>query len=328
MKVVAICFTQNGAELIKRLKDELAEWDIQGFCKSDKVDGTKYGLTEVTGSASDIVKKCFAEKTPIIFISACGIAVRLIAPYIADKLEDIPVVVVDESGINIIPILSGHVGGANEIAFRISKAIGANPVITTATDVNRAFSVDSFAMENRLTIRNKESIKSVSSKALKGEPIRISIEDFPPEKCADVVLSKSQISGDYLWLSPKEYVLGVGCKKGKDMKDIEEAVKDALKKAGIDFSDIYAFGSIDRKADEEGLLGLSAFYRIPFVTFTAEMLNNVPGEFSSSDFVKETVGVDNVCERAAMLLTGGQGELVLGKQSGNGVTVAIARRNF
>ncbi len=90
--------------------------------------------------------------------------------------------------------------------------------------------------------------------------------------------------------------------------------------------DIYAFASIDIKADEEGLLDFSAKYRIPFVTFTAEMLIKARGDFEASQFVKDTTGVDNVCERAAVLLTGNKGELVLGKQAQDGVTVAIARR--
>ena len=328
MKLIAICFSKNGAQLINRIKDSLPDDEVMGFCRMKGEDPEEYGLLSIEGETSELVGDCFAKKIPIIFVCACGIAVRLIAPFITDKLKDIPVIVIDELGENVIPILSGHVGGANVLSARIALALGANPVITTATDVNRTFSVDSFAMENRLTINNKDGIKSVSGKILKGEPIRISIESFPPEETPDVLISDTQIDGNYLWLSPKRYVMGIGCKRGKSREDIEKAINQAFNELQISYNDIYAFASIDKKADEEGLLELSAVRRLPFVTFSAGMLEKAQGNFSSSDFVKDTVGVDNVCERAAILLTGGRGELVFPKKAEDGVTIAIARRYF
>lgn len=328
MKLVAICFSKNGTELLKRLKDCLKGDEVLCLCKMSGDIDEDSGIQAITGETADIVRDCFDNQTPLIFAGACGIAVRLIAPFITDKLHDIPVIVMDELGQNVIPILSGHVGGANELSERIANVLGAKAIVTTATDINKTFSVDSFAMENRLKINNKDGIKDVSGKVLRGEPIRISIEEFPPENGADVVISENSISRDYLWLSPKKYVLGIGCKRGKTREEIENAVKEALFKLDIDYDDIYAFASIDKKADEKGLLDLSAFHRIPFVTFSAEILQKVEGDFESSDFVKDTVGVDNVCERAAILLTGGKGELVLRKQARDGVTVAIARRHF
>ena len=261
-----------------------------------------------------------------VIIGAMGICVRTIAPYVKDKHEDPAVVCVDSTGLNVISVLSGHVGGANDLARRLSDITGATPVITTATDVNDSFSIDEFARDNHLTIRNKDKIKSVSGKVLRGEPIRISIEDFPPQGDCDVVISDEEIAGEGLWLSPKRYVLGIGCKKGKSCEEIEALVSKALEQCGIDYSDIGAFGSIDLKAKEEGFIELSRRHRIPFVTFSSEMLLKAKGEFTASEFVKETTGVDNVCERAAVLLTGNRGKLVLGKQAAEGVTVAVARR--
>ena len=113
------------------------------------------------------------KKTAVIWIGACGIAVRAMAPSLRDKLTDIPVLVVDEAGQFVIPVLSGHYGGANELAGLLAKRIGALPVITTATDVNHEFAVDVFAKENGLFIQNKERIAGVSSKILDGKKIVI-----------------------------------------------------------------------------------------------------------------------------------------------------------
>ncbi len=321
MKLAAISFTPGGAKLIEYIRQK-TEALKEGFPLAVE---TYEERREDFVKVSDYVAHCFEENIPILFVCACGIAVRLIAPFLKDKLSDPAVIVMDETGSFIIPILSGHVGGANDLARMMESLTGATAVITTATDVNGTFAIDEFAADNRLTINNKGRIKAVSSKAIKGEPIRISVENFPPSKETDVVIAKENL-GNALWLSPKEYVLGIGCKKGKTCKEIEDAVQRALDLCGLDYVDIYAFASIDIKADEEGLLDFSAKYRIPFVTFTAEMLIKARGDFEASQFVKDTTGVDNVCERAAVLLTGNKGELVLGKQAQDGVTVAIARR--
>ncbi len=350
MNMVAISFSEKGAEQILDLKKKLNTIEIDGYCKYRSANDVVIRQTDVD-KTNALIEKCFAESTPILFICACGIAVRLIAPYMKDKLTDPPVIVMDEMGEHVIPILSGHVGGANELAVEIAGAIGAIPVITTATDVNSTFSIDSFARENRLTIRNKDGIKKVSSKILKGEPIRIQVdtEVFGEvsddtnkagygTSCTDydVVITSDKheidntsesIHGYNLWLYKKRYVLGIGCKKGKTLEEIEEKVQSALTELGIDYSDIYAFGSIDLKAEEKGLLALSQKHRIPFVTFTSEMLQKAKGDFDASDFVKEKTGVDNVCERAAMLLTLNRGKLVLRKQASDGVTVAVALRS-
>lgn len=312
MRVVAISFSKRGAEQIANLKKIMNGIEIDSSFPKD---------------ADKLVAECFSDSTPILFVCAVGIAVRLIAPYIKDKLTDPPVLVMDEAGEHVIPILSGHVGGANELAKTIADAASATPVITTATDVNSTFSIDTFARENRLTIKNRDGIKKVSSQVLKGEPIRIQVGTDFFDRPDVVIASEENIHGYTLWLSKKKYVLGIGCKKGKTLKAIEERVSAVIDELGIGYSDIYAFGSIDLKADENGLLAFSQKYRIPFVTFTPEVLQKAKGEFAASDFVKETTGVDNVCERAAMLLTLNRGKIVMGKQALDGVTVAVALRS-
>lgn len=273
-------------------------------------------------------KRCFEENIPMIFIGATGIAVRTIAPYLVNKTTDPAVVVIDELGRYVIPLASGHLGGANELADRLASITGGTAVITTATDINDSFSPDLFAKKNNLSIVNRDGIKKVAGKALEGKAITLSIRNYPPEEKADIIISniKSDIDLGSMLISPREYSLGIGCRKGSAVEAIEDAVREALAKTKLDIDDIFCVASIDIKEGEPGIVQWCERHRKPFITYDAQMLNKVKGEFSSSKYVLSKVGVDNVCERAAVLSAGIGGTLVMNKQAGNGVTVAIARR--
>ncbi len=345
MKLAAICFTNNGIKVLRRLKAlPLFKENIlvlYSKCSFAKEAG---GIIPVEESLNEWTEKKFSENDALIFVSATGIAVRAIAPFIKDKLTDIPVIVIDEKASFVIPILSGHVGGANELSLKIADELNAQAVITTATDINSKFAVDVFAKKNSLFIVNKDGIKEVSSKILAGEEILLSapkgkvdkdklpegikLTDYPPAK-ADILISNNKdLNRAGIILRPREYILGIGCRKDKEFEEVLSFLSECLKEAGIEFNDIYAIASIDLKKDEEALNMLSHYLKIPFVTFSADELNAVKGDFSSSDFVKETTGVDNICERASLLCAGNNGKLVFKKKAGNGVTVAFAKRDW
>ena len=129
-----------------------------------------------------------------------------------------------------------------------------------------------------------------------------------------------------LILHPKKYVLGVGCKKETDSAKLEDYLQSILEQQGISIEEIAALASIDVKKDETCLLKFSEKHRIPFRTYSAQKLQAVPGEFHGSAFVKNTVGVDNVCERAAICAAGDGGRLMLSKQANDGMTVAIVEK--
>jgi len=195
--------------------------------------------------------------------------------------------------------------------------------------LNDAFSVDLFAKEQNLAIRNRDEIKRVSTKAIEGKPIRMSIEGFPPRKETDVVIASDKkgldFAGRSLVLCPKTLAVGMGCKKNKAFAEIEALFLETLECHHILLSDVGCICSVDVKAEEEGLLELSQKYRLPFLTFDAETLRKVEGEFSASAFVSETVGVDNVCERSAMAAVGPTGRLLVSKTAKDGVTIAVAK---
>lgn len=333
--IIRICyFTEAGKQLMERL---FSGW--AGVLP--EVRSREQDLQEWTG-------ECFARHLPVLFIGACGIAVRSIAPFVKDKLQDSPVLVVDEQGQFVIPVLSGHMGGANELAKTVAERLGAVPVITTATDVEGKFSVDVFARKNGFRIVNREGIRKVSGKLLKGEEITIAIEpgirfqaDRIPGGLKLVEYDTSRVDvriqngmhqeelhqeelNQELLLVSRNLVPGMGCKKGKSFEEIRNFIEEnELIHSG---QDLYALASIDIKAQEAGLMGAAQYYQVPFLTYDAESLRAVEGDFSESAFVEQTTGVSNVCERSAMCCAGEGAVLLQKKTARDGMTMAVARR--
>lgn len=372
MKVSIISFTLKGIELSLKIKKVFSGETEEELCLYTKCSHAEKSLTERKLTEKDLVESGLSyveqpltewtgeqmkKRRSLLFIGACGIAVRAIAPFLTDKLNDVPVLVMDEQGRFVIPVLAGHVGGANELAVSLAERMGSTPVITTATDLNHCFAVDLFARRNALHIVNKDGIAKVSSRILAGEEVTMAVEEghfreeeagIPGEKrlleeinvpegirlvstesLADVLVAPASYGqGRLLTLRPKEYVIGIGCKRGKAAEQIDHFVHRVLKESGISMEQVAAFASIDRKKDEEGILWMSSHYGIPFVTYSAEELQQVEGTFHASEFVKSQVGVDNVCERAALRFSGPDGILITGKQAEDGITAAIVKRRW
>jgi len=328
MKKLAICFTLRGAGVIRRINEECGKRGVrpvEAFFLSDAGDCPE-GFIRVSEPLRDWTEKNFLPGNALIFVGAVGIAVRAIAGSVSDKLTDCPVLVTDDRGTFVIPILSGHAGGANKLSAVLSRMLGAIPVITTSTDVNGAFSADTFAVENNLLIRNREGIKKVSLKALEGKKITLSIKDYPPKERADCIIADETDAEYSLLLSPKRFTVGLGMKRNKDPEAVEEFFLRTLEETGIGTGDVYALCTIDIKEDEPGIINLRDRYRLPLLSFEGSLLKKLEGDFSHSDFVEETLGVDNVCERAAIAGAGVGAELVLEKKCFEGMTIAVARR--
>lgn len=348
MKLSIISFTENGISLSERLSKELVDMETTLYtkCMVRPKEERSHRIMFVEKSIVEWTKEQMEEKLILLFIGACGIAVRAIAPCIVDKLHDNPVLVMDEKGGYIIPILSGHMGGANEAAHDIAQKTGAIPVITTATDLNKKFAVDLFAKKNGLSIINKEGIAKASAKVLAGQILTISIESghicegitlpkelclipYPPAEYVDIVVtSEDKAFSAAIRLQPRVYVIGMGCKKGMETEKIEGLITRCMSKLGITSMQVLALSSIDLKCREPGLLAWSTKENIPFITYKAEQLQEVEGNFHESDFVRSAVGVGNVCERAALFASGTTGTLILNKHAEDGMTIAIAKREW
>lgn len=256
--------------------------------------------------------EAFHASDALLFIGAAGIAVRAIAPHVSSKLQDPAVVVMDELGRHVIPILSGHIGGANELALEISRRTGAEPVLTTATDLSGVPAIDTWALKHNCAIENPEAIKAVSAAALNGQAVGVMITEraLTPPFPATLVLR------------PRTLVLGAGCRRGADAARFEDNALDFLKVCGVSPLSVRALATLDRKADEPALQNFCRKYRLPLLSFSAEELRAVPGAFARSAYVEKAVGVDNVCERAAVKACGGR--LLMGKTRYKGVALALA----
>lgn len=274
----------------------------------------------------------------IVFISATGIAVRYIAPFIKTKDVDPAVIVIDESGKFVISLLSGHLGGANEIAEKIADKINATAVITTASDVLNVPAIDMFAKEHGLIIEDLKTIVAVMGRVVEGKNLFYSTNtslkypyDFvsKDESSCEAAL----VVGDYYidtalavtYLRPLDLHVGIGAKRGKTFEEIYIALQNAFNIAKLSTKSIAEFRSIDLKKDEVGIIEIADFFNRKFVTYSAEVLKNIEGDFKKSEFVSSVTGVDSVSSRAAMV---GSDELLLDKYSENGVTISIARKRI
>ena len=292
-----ISFTDRGQALAEALAQALDGQAVR--CGPGELDGW--------------TRERFQPGNALVFVGAAGVAVRAIAPCVKSKATDPAVVAVDEAGRFAIPLLSGHLGGANDLARKIAGACGAVPVITTATDLRGLFAVDLWAKQQNCAVLNPRGIKKVSGALLAGERV---------ELCSPWPVAGEPPEGVSLRLMPKIAVLGVGCKKGTPVQALEEAFA-ALPVHPASFCRVC---TIDRKGEEPGLLAFCRAHGLELVTFSAAQLRAAPGDFSASEFVEQVTGVDNVCERAAVLGSGGT--LCLKKRAMGGVTMAVAAAPF
>lgn len=322
-----IYFTENGKNLAEKIFTD--EFDY---------------LPEYRTSEKPIkqwVRESFECHLPVLFIGATGIAVREIAPFIQNKLTDSAVVVMDELGKYAIPILSGHYGRANRLAQILASKTNAIPVITTATDINKVYAIDEFAAANQMRIADKSRIKNVSKKFLDNTNVTlkysskgISFTGQRPDNIIDstsdepdIIITDYALGSSSLELIPKRIVLGIGCKKGKSFEELKNFVDKQCNETDL-MQHICAICSIDLKAEEYGLIKLSQYYHVPFITFSSDELKKIKGDFEESEFVKETTGIGNVCERAAIAGASETGShLIKNKVSENGMTLAMAKKD-
>ena len=333
MKLAMAAFTARGAELGRQLAAALtAEGEACSLAVPARL-APELDLPAMD-SLADWTAREFARADGLIFVGACGIAVRAIAPHVKDKLTDPAVAAVDEAGRWVVPLLSGHVGGANDLARRIADLTGGQAAVSTATDVNGLFAVDQWAARQGFAIEDRTAAKAISAALLAGETVGFASE-FPVDGAlpkgvtageANIGFSVSAKTealpfGTGLRLVPRVLRLGIGCRRGTTEEAISAAVDTALAEHGFSAKAVAGVGTIDLKKDEAGLLAFCAHRGWKLNCYSAEELLRAEGDFTPSDFVKGVTGVDNVCERSAVM-DGGQ--LVIRKRAANGVTVAAA----
>lgn len=354
MTTAVLALTVQGTRLAAAISHSL-EADVfvkeahEGLLPEDVPQKQRHPFTDF----GKMMEQAFLHYEALVCIMACGIVVRSLAPHLQGKDQDPAVVVVDEKGQFAISLLSGHIGGANDLARKVAFLTGGTPVITTATDVQGLPAFDELAVKNNCAIENLQALKWVSAALLRGDNICL-YTDVPIKgpQPANIILKDLEALAEFeemegqrevgvaltnkgiphlrdkdredktLILRPRNLVLGIGCKKGKPLAEMREAVRDFLSKEGKSPLSLRCMASIDLKAKEPGLLAFAAAHKLPFHTYSPQEISVIEDQFPASDFVRQTTGVGSVAEACATL-AGKSGRLIAGKTVYKGITLAL-----
>ena len=349
-KIAILSITNNGRELALKIKEIMKNVDVF-FIKKD-TDYINDEVTVVNQGLKEFISQIFDKYDYLVFIMATGIVVRTIAPLIISKFSDPAILVMDEKGNNIISLLSGHMGGANEMTLYMSDLINSHPVITTATDVNKKSSLDMIAKKLNGHIDDfRDNVLKINSMLVNNEEVHLYIDgnykinhqgftlydektDLDKVRNLVIVTNKKDINKilnknienlneKIIKVTPKDIVIGVGCKKNTNSDHMKNSLIKFLSEYNIDINSIKEIGSIEIKKDEKAIIDLAKFLDVKFKTFSVEEISKVDYLYEKSDWVKKNVGVYSVSDPVAHLLS--EGRVIINKQKYDGITFSIGR---
>ncbi|GGE13272.1 cobalamin biosynthesis protein [Marinithermofilum abyssi] len=354
-RVAVVAITKHGVEMGRELAEKLPASSLYYMDKFRQGDEEERRISLFSGSVRKILPDLFQQYDGIILFISLGAVVRMIAPILKDKKTDPAVVVVDDRGEHAISVLSGHLGGANELTRRVAGALGAKPVITTASDVQQTIPVDLFGRSFGWEIESFDRATPVSAAVVNEEPVVLIQESgetgwWPYQRplpshirvcrsteeawnlsfqAALVVTHRlltpeeeERFLSNGVLYRPKVIVLGIGCNRGTSMEEIEEVVLTTLKEERLALKSVRNLATIHLKKDEPGLLSLAEKYGWDLEIYTPDELNTVPLK-NPSETVYQYTGAYGVSEPAALLSAGSREPLLEKKKSGN-VTISIA----
>lgn len=339
MKAFIFSFTTAGTQLGLRIGTYLAaqEWEVANETLP-KLLHLDTRLQAFPLNLQEAVRLAMKEAQALIFVGAAAIAIRMTAPHLRGKEKDPAVLVIDEKGQFVIPLLAGHIGGANGLARMLAAMLHGQAVITTATDVNDLFAVDEWAARQGLHLSSLQDAKQFAAELLERGQAGLYSEfpigdgDMPaglirtqegPVGVAITVHEDCHPFAKTVAAYPVILHIGIGCKRGTSRERIAQRVEEDMKQIHVSWHAVADISTIDIKKTEAGLTAFAEQHHLPIHYYTVRQLNDAPGTFMSSDFVRRIIGTDNVCERAAVLASHG-GTLLLQKSGKDGVTVAIA----
>ncbi len=354
-----IAVSKRGSELGRRLRLLLTSSHL--YVPEKFASGLTANEHAFVAPVKDVVVEAFHQYRSLVLIMAVGIAVRFVSTELRDKHKDPAVVVVGDAGAFAVSLLSGHLGGANQLAKRIAAFLGAQPVITTASESSGTISVDLLGKEFGWEIENSDNVTGVSAAVVNGDMVGIyqdagernwwseasplpenlriftSLESLcqtNPQAAiiiTDRILSHEELKllpVDCVLYRPRSLVVGVGCNRGTKSAVLANAVTTILEEHGLPPNSIRKLATIDLKRDEAGFLDFARRHGLPVDYFDKEALRQTDFPSHPSAVVLKHVGTPAVCESAAILSSGNH-ELVVPKEtSGRAVTVAVARLNF
>ena len=360
MKIAVLTVSRKGLEVVSMLKSELpvaavylpsrlldegdAVCEVGGSCKVKAFYPLEDGFKSAVG-------EIFNNFDALIFISAVAVAVRGVAPFLSGKESDPAVAVVDEGRKFAVSLLSGHLGGANELTGRIAQLLGATAVITTATDGRGLPAFDDLSRRWNWELENLPSLKKISAALLEGreivlyseKPFTVPLKGNIYRTCSKTDLRRAKnglviigsrreelsIDKGVPWIArrPRNIAAGIGCRRGVAAKDIVELVRGAFQKAGRVEASLSCLASGEIKKDEKGLIEAARILGVPFRIYSNREIEAAIGDSETSDFVRAQVGVGAVAEPCAVLGSG-NGEIILPVRKGNGLTIALAEGDY
>ena len=346
-KVSVLAITKNGINIGERLKELFPNWDI--FVPS-KLSNENKSITWYSEPTSDKIIELFKNSNALICLFSLGAVIRLIAPYLKDKKTDPAVIVIDDKTNFVISVLSGHIGGANELTQEISEKLNALPVITTAADVNKTIAVDLVGREFGWKIDDETTVTKISAHMVNAEPIGVfqqtgnkkwykklpknvtiynSLEELKKSNSkAYLIISDTIIDNELAQESviyrPQSLVIGIGLHWDTTKDTIKDGIEHCLKKFNLSSKCIAKLVSIKKPEDVQGLIDLGKEMQIPVEYVNREELAEIITPNPSST-VKAFEGTASVSEAAAIKIS--NGELIVEKQKfPPNLTVAIARK--
>ncbi|MBV7695162.1 precorrin-3B C(17)-methyltransferase [Streptomyces sp. TRM70350] len=278
------------------------------------------------GPVGDAVRAAFGECEQLVCFLATGAVVRLVAPLLGDKASDPGVVCVDEGGRFAVSLVGGHGGGANELAREVGELLGAEPVVTTATDSVGLAGLDT------LGLPVEGDVAAVSRALLDGEPVALRAESAWPLPALPVAADGSyairvtdravEPAAHEVVLRPPSLVVGVGASKGAPAGEVLALIEGTVREAGLSPRSIAELATVDAKAGEPGIVAAAERLGVPLVTHSAERLAAVEVP-NPSDAPLAAVGTPSVAEASALI---GGGELLVPKRKSAMATCAVVRR--
>lgn len=347
VKIAYLAVTSQGRQLAQKLQALLEGGDLYTTAKLQTED-----TLVLEGGVKAYMATLFESYDYIICIMATGIVVRSIAPYVNNKLLDPAVIVLDERAQNVISLLSGHMGGGNEMTKRISQLLKAHPVITTATDVNGKAALDNIAKHLNAYIPNfRDTVKDINYRLVQNEAVGLYIDgDYEVDERGFIkiqselqpavlekqlktfsavvyITQKQKLSFQHpnlIKVVPRDLTLGMGCKKHTEVGHMLTSFKAYMAQHDLDEHAICKVGSIELKKDEVAMQALASYLEVPFEVFTKEEIIKVEALFPKSEFVKKNVGVYSVAEPVAYLMS--HKTLMINREKYEGITFALGKK--
>ncbi len=332
--IAIVTINQPSLDSASKLCEYLGNYEVAIFSKSGlKYDGENL---KTFNKLDDILAPAWSKFDAIIFILATGAVVRKIAPLLKDKTTDPAVLIINLDLTRVLPLLSGHLGGANELAEYLSLNIpNCINFLTTATDQTSSLAFDLFAKEENLKIENIKHLAPISNALINKKEVKVwtypsifeKIKEYKNIKLVDkphegLCVNITPFKSSHLHIKP-DLFLGIGCNRGVSARVIEEGVKWFLEKYNLEFNQIKNIGSFEAKKDEKGLLEFASKYNFDIQFFEKDQINKLEENFSHSQ-AKKFFGLKGVAEPSAILVSKYR-ELIIKKEVYNReITIAGA----